>query len=129
MMLRIQRADEAVAVPQDREFSIGLGSTLRADRLPDHAIIKHPGPINRGVEITRRSPMVSAVILDQVESGVALRWRRIPFVGRITRMINCGQTPRWIRGTRLGPRTGSTPSTTSSCSTGASWRFILRNAC
>jgi aspartate carbamoyltransferase catalytic subunit len=46
----------------------------RAARLPEHAIIMHPGPINRGVEI---DPAVAdgrrAVILDQVENGVALR--------------------------------------------------------
>lgn len=46
----------------------------RADRLPSHSIIMHPGPMNRGVEIesevadSRRS-----VILDQVRNGVAVR--------------------------------------------------------
>ena len=76
MMLRIQRERMKQSLfPQDREFSIRFGlNPARADRLPDHAIIMHPGPINRGVEI---DPAVAdgrrAVILDQVENGVALR--------------------------------------------------------
>ena len=76
MMLRIQRERMKQSLfPQDREFSIRFGmNPARADRLPEHAIIMHPGPINRGVEI---DPAVAdgrrAVILDQVENGVALR--------------------------------------------------------
>jgi aspartate carbamoyltransferase catalytic subunit len=50
-------------------------NAARAARLPDHAIVMHPGPMNRGLEIEsdvaddpRRS-----VILEQVANGVAVR--------------------------------------------------------
>ncbi|MBL8605084.1 MAG: aspartate carbamoyltransferase catalytic subunit [Myxococcales bacterium] len=76
MMLRIQheRLTEAL-IPSTREYSRTYGLTakrLSAAR-PD-AIVMHPGPMNRGVEI---DPSVAdgrqSVILDQVEAGVALR--------------------------------------------------------
>jgi aspartate carbamoyltransferase catalytic subunit len=76
MMLRIQheRLSESL-FPHDREFALRFGmGPRRVDMLQDHAVIMHPGPINRGVEI---EPSVAygnrSVILDQVENGVALR--------------------------------------------------------
>lgn len=76
MMLRIQlERMEGAYIPSTREYSrtygLGLGnlSWLRED-----AIILHPGPVNRGIEL---APEVAdgprAVILDQVENGVAVR--------------------------------------------------------
>ncbi len=76
MMLRIQRERlSGTFLPTLREFSRTFG--LNAARLklakPD-AIVMHPGPMNRGVEI---APDVAdgaqSVILDQVEAGVAVR--------------------------------------------------------
>ena len=78
MMLRVQheRADgEAPRFPNTRELSrtYGLSERTLAYAKPD-AIVMHPGPINRGVEL---SPLVAdgprAVILEQVSWGVAIR--------------------------------------------------------
>jgi len=76
MMLRIQlERQHNPPFPTLREYSrlYGLNSE-RAARLKPDAIIMHPGPINRGIEI---SPEVaygsSSVILNQVENGVAVR--------------------------------------------------------
>ena len=78
MMLRVQheRFDgEAPRFPNTRELSrtFGLSERTLAYAKPD-AIVMHPGPINRGVEV---SPQVAdgprAVILQQVSWGVAIR--------------------------------------------------------
>jgi aspartate carbamoyltransferase catalytic subunit len=77
MMLRIQleRLGGAGLFPNTREYSryFGLGPRLAATLKPD-AIVMHPGPINRGVEL---DPAVAdgarSVILDQVTYGVAVR--------------------------------------------------------
>jgi len=76
MMLRVQRERLAGAfLPTTREYSrtFGLNSRRLALAKPD-AIVMHPGPMNRGVEI---DPAVAdgtrSVILDQVEAGVAVR--------------------------------------------------------
>ncbi|CAN5905059.1 aspartate carbamoyltransferase catalytic subunit [soil metagenome] len=78
MMLRVQseRFDgEACRFPNTRELSrtFGLSERTLAYAKPD-AIVMHPGPMNRGVEI---SPQVAdgprAVILQQVSWGVAIR--------------------------------------------------------
>jgi aspartate carbamoyltransferase catalytic subunit len=76
MMLRVQRERLAGAFfPTMREYSRLYG--LNRDRLalakPD-AIVMHPGPMNRGVEIADDvADGTHSVILDQVESGVAVR--------------------------------------------------------
>jgi aspartate carbamoyltransferase catalytic subunit len=80
MMLRVQfeRAtgahDGLSPISADYRQLFGLNAA-RAARLPDHAIVMHPGPMNRGLEIEsdvaddpRRS-----VILEQVANGVAVR--------------------------------------------------------
>jgi len=76
MMLRIQRERMGeVLFPTAREYSrrFGLGRRVLSNAKPD-AIVMHPGPMNRGVEI---DPDVAdgsqSVILDQVEAGVAVR--------------------------------------------------------
>ncbi|MBI5515177.1 MAG: aspartate carbamoyltransferase catalytic subunit [Deltaproteobacteria bacterium] len=76
MMLRIQRERLTEAlIPTTREYSrkFGLNARMLARAKPD-AIVMHPGPMNRGVEI---DPEVAdgprSVILDQVEAGVAVR--------------------------------------------------------
>ena len=61
--------------PNDREYSMLFGLDLnRLNKIKKDIIIMHPGPINRGVEIT--SNIVdsnNSIILDQVENGVAIR--------------------------------------------------------
>ena len=78
MMLRVQHerfAGEAPRFPNTRELSRTFGLSERSLQYarPD-AIVMHPGPINRGVEL---SPQVAdgprAVILQQVSWGVAVR--------------------------------------------------------
>ena len=76
MMLRIQNERLAGAMlASTREYArtFGLGSRVLARAKPD-AIVMHPGPINRGVEIDPRiADGDRSVILDQVEAGVAVR--------------------------------------------------------
>ena len=76
MMLRIQKERMPKHLfPSDREYSMYFGLNRDNVRLAkSDAIIMHPGPINRGVEIT---PDVAdgerSVILEQVNNGVAVR--------------------------------------------------------
>jgi len=76
MMLRVQfeRMDESF-FPSVREYFRYYGLTRnRVERAKPDAIIMHPGPINRGVEIaTDVADGPFSVILDQVAAGVAVR--------------------------------------------------------
>lgn len=75
-MLRIQLERlEASPLPSLREYAMLYGiNTKRMHSMKDDAIIMHPGPINRGVELTAEAADSDrAVILDQVNSGVAVR--------------------------------------------------------
>jgi len=75
-LLRMQRERMTEAlVPSLREYTARYGLTAaRLARLPDKAIVMHPGPMNRGVEISAEAAMSDrAVILDQVRNGVAVR--------------------------------------------------------
>src|SRR5690606_25079675 len=75
-LLRMQRERMVEAlVPSLREYTAGYGLTARrADRLPEGALVMHPGPMNRGVEIAAEvADRPDAVIVDQVRNGVAVR--------------------------------------------------------
>ncbi len=76
MMLRIQRERLLGAfLPSTREYARTFGLSAARLRLakPD-AIVMHPGPMNRGVEISSEvADGRQSVILDQVEAGVAVR--------------------------------------------------------
>ena len=75
-VLRMQqeRMTEAL-VPSLREYTACFGLTSeRADRLRAGALIMHPGPMNRGVEIAGEvADRPNAVIIEQVANGVAVR--------------------------------------------------------
>ena len=75
-LLRVQRErmDEAL-LPSLREYSTMYGLTpRRAAALPAHALVMHPGPMNRGVEMAvDPSELPGSVILHQVTNGVAVR--------------------------------------------------------
>jgi len=75
-MLRIQlERQEIKYFPSLREYSMlfGLNKAL-LDSLDKKIIIMHPGPINRGVEITSDvADSDQSIILNQVENGVAIR--------------------------------------------------------
>ncbi len=76
MMLRVQRERMADAYfPSVREYSRRYGlDVARMRALPEHAIVMHPGPMNRGMEI---SPDVAdsprSTIVEQVANGVSVR--------------------------------------------------------
>jgi aspartate carbamoyltransferase catalytic subunit len=75
-LLRMQRERMTEAlVPSLREYSARFGLTAeRAGRLAEHALVMHPGPMNRGVEIlVDPSELPGAVITQQVTNGVAVR--------------------------------------------------------
>ena len=76
MMLRIQKERMGKDLfPSDREYArvFGLDETKLRLAKPD-AVVMHPGPMNRGVEITPEVADGSrSVILEQVENGVAVR--------------------------------------------------------
>ncbi len=76
MMLRVQRERMNDSFfPSEREYSREFG--LNADRvgkLKQTALIMHPGPMNRGLEISAdAADNVKAVIVDQVKNGVIVR--------------------------------------------------------
>ena len=79
MMLRVQRERMSGGFfPTAREYTVGYGLTrARLDALtaanPD-AVICHPGPMNRGLEIAAdAADGAQSLILDQVSAGVAVR--------------------------------------------------------
>jgi aspartate carbamoyltransferase catalytic subunit len=78
-MLRIQLerqgGDGLANFPSLREYAMRYGLDLdRYERLGKDIVIMHPGPINRGVEVTSQvADHTNSIILDQVENGVAIR--------------------------------------------------------
>jgi aspartate carbamoyltransferase catalytic subunit len=76
MMLRVQAERmHGSFFPSAREYAVGYGlSTERAGLLPEHALVLHPGPMVRGMEI---APAVAdgprSVVLAQVSNGVHVR--------------------------------------------------------
>ena len=76
MMLRVQQERMSAAYfPSVREYSRRYGlDAARMARLPDHAIVMHPGPMNRGVEIAAEvADSVRSTIVEQVANGVTTR--------------------------------------------------------
>ncbi len=76
MMLRIQRERmDELFFPTEREYSRNFG--LNSDRLRNlkrSALLMHPGPMNRGLEISADSAdSVNSVIVEQVANGVSVR--------------------------------------------------------
>ena len=74
LRMQLERQRDA-AVPSLREFHHEFGlTTARADRLRDGALIMHPGPMNRDVEISGEvADRPNAVITAQVSNRVAVR--------------------------------------------------------
>jgi aspartate carbamoyltransferase catalytic subunit len=76
MMLRVQAERmHGSFFPSAREYAVGYGlSTARAAALPEHAVVLHPGPMVRGMEI---APAVAdgprSAVLAQVSNGVHVR--------------------------------------------------------
>ncbi|GAA2099429.1 aspartate carbamoyltransferase catalytic subunit [Microlunatus panaciterrae] len=76
MMLRVQRERMSGGYfPTAREYTVGYGLTrARLGRLREGAAICHPGPMNRGLEISAdAADAANSLILNQVAAGVAVR--------------------------------------------------------
>jgi len=76
MMLRVQRERMSGGYfPTPREYTIGYGLTSqRLEMLKVGAAICHPGPMNRGLEISAEAAdAANSLILEQVAAGVAVR--------------------------------------------------------
>jgi aspartate carbamoyltransferase catalytic subunit len=76
MMLRVQQERMTAAYfPSVREYSRRYGlDASRMARLPSHAIVMHPGPMNRGVEIAAEvADSPRSTIVEQVANGVTVR--------------------------------------------------------
>nr|WP_219632651.1 aspartate carbamoyltransferase catalytic subunit [Haloechinothrix aidingensis] len=76
MMLRVQAERmHGAFFPSAREYSVGFGlNEARAALLPEHAVVLHPGPMLRGMEIA--APVAdapSSAITEQVRNGVHVR--------------------------------------------------------
>jgi aspartate carbamoyltransferase catalytic subunit len=86
MMLRLQKERmDGGFIPSEREYfhRYGLDEAKMAHAKPD-AIVMHPGPMNRGVEIdgTLADDINRSVIQDQVEMGVAVRMAAMELLAR-----------------------------------------------
>jgi aspartate carbamoyltransferase catalytic subunit len=75
MMLRLQLERQASGLfPGVREYARLYGlNQARVALAAKHALVMHPGPMNRGVEISSEVADSTPVILDQVTNGVAVR--------------------------------------------------------
>jgi aspartate carbamoyltransferase catalytic subunit len=75
-LLRVQKERQNEQLyPSDREYSILWGlDRRRASRMKPEALVMHPGPMNRGVEIAADvSESQRSIVLDQVSNGLAVR--------------------------------------------------------
>jgi aspartate carbamoyltransferase catalytic subunit len=98
MMLRLQKERmDGGFIPSEREYfhRYGLDATKLAKAAPD-AIVMHPGPMNRGVEIdgTIADDINRSVIQTQVEMGVAVRMAAMDLLARNLRSDRDAQRPR-----------------------------------
>jgi aspartate carbamoyltransferase catalytic subunit len=76
MMLRVQRERMTAAFfPTEREYARRYGlDARRLGLLPDHAKVLHPGPMNRGLEITAdAADSPRSLVVEQVANGVSVR--------------------------------------------------------
>lgn len=84
MLLRIQLERQSSAVfPSIREYRDRYGVDLdRLSKLKESVVIMHPGPVNRGVELSSDvADSGNSVILDQVTNGVAVRMAVLYLLG------------------------------------------------
>ena len=86
MMLRLQKERmDGAFIPSEREYyhRFGLDAEKLAHAAPD-AIVMHPGPMNRGVEIDGdiADDITRSVIQEQVEMGVAVRMAAMELLAR-----------------------------------------------
>ncbi|HEX3560128.1 MAG TPA: aspartate carbamoyltransferase catalytic subunit [Pyrinomonadaceae bacterium] len=96
MVLRIQRErQDSAFLPSLREYAVHYGLTLKRLRLarPD-AIVMHPGPMNRGIEIASDvADGARSLILDQVANGLAVRMAVLYLLGGGAGTLASSSTP------------------------------------
>ena len=76
MMLRVQQERMSDAYfPTTREYSRNFGlNAQRLKTMQKHALVLHPGPMNRGMEITAQvADSTNSVVIEQVANGVSVR--------------------------------------------------------
>ena len=76
MMLRVQQERMSDAYfPTTREYSRNFGlNSQRLKTMQKHALVLHPGPMNRGMEITAEvADSTNSVVIEQVANGVSVR--------------------------------------------------------
>jgi len=76
MMLRVQQERMSDAYfPNTREYSRNFGlNAQRLKTMQKHALVLHPGPMNRGMEITAEvADSTNSVVIEQVANGVSVR--------------------------------------------------------
>ena len=84
MLLRMQFERQQVGLfPSIREYRENYGLDLeKLLTLPEHTVIMHPGPINRGIELASNvADSGRSIILDQVTNGVAVRMAVLYLLG------------------------------------------------
>jgi len=89
MILRIQRErQDAAFFPSMREYAVHYGlRPQHLERAAPEAIVMHPGPINRGIEISSEiADGNRSLILDQVTNGVAVRMAVLYLLARGNRV-------------------------------------------
>lgn len=112
MMLRVQRERmNAAYFPSAREYSRRYGlDARRLAMLPERAIVMHPGPMNRGLEISATAAdSPRSTIVEQVANGVAVRMAVLYLLlsGRQAADLPTGTTAREVSlvgGERTGGR-------------------------
>ena len=76
MMLRVQRERmDGAYFPSEREYAMRYGlDARRLGLMPEHAVVMHPGPMNRGMEIAAEvADSVRSTVVEQVANGVSVR--------------------------------------------------------
>ncbi|MGB8508413.1 MAG: hypothetical protein WCD76_08405, partial [Pyrinomonadaceae bacterium] len=101
MVLRIQKERQDTAFfPSLREYAVHYGLNLKRLSLaaPD-AIVMHPGPMNRGIEIASDvADGAHSLILDQVSNGLAVRMAVLYLLAGATGAASPSGSPLKIEG-------------------------------
>jgi hypothetical protein len=108
MVLRIQRERQDKAfLPSLREYAVHYGLNMKRLALakPD-AVVMHPGPMNRGIEIASDvADGARSLILDQVANGLAVRMAVLYLLGGGVGTMNSQTSPAALS----KPETGNAP--------------------
>ncbi len=110
MILRMQRERQTEAFfPSMREYAVHYGLHLNhLDLAAKDAIVMHPGPINRGIEVSSEiADGGRSLILDQVTNGVAVRMAVLYLLAGAGKNQNGGKSKQIGKTARSGGPTGN----------------------